>query len=131
MHGARFILAALLAIPVLGPGAQAQTSAEQFCKAAGVFARAANADAGIWLDRYTRNDGVEVICDIRTVHFRRFYKGPQSGPGSDWVARKRAEWNSVNCADRVWRAAIEQGWIILESVTTAAGGRASFIATCK
>jgi hypothetical protein len=126
-----FIAALLLAFCAPGAGAPASADSEQFCKAAGVVASVTNADTGSWLDRYTRNDGVEVICHIRTVHFRRFYKGPTNLTGATWKDVKKAEWNNLNCGDRVWRSAIEDGWIILAAITTAAGDKADFIATCK
>ena len=106
-------------------------NSEQFCKAATLIANAARADVGTWLDRNTRNDGVEVICGIRTVNFKRYLNVPMSGLGKDWPKRKQQEWNSIHCNDQVWREAINDGWIILSTTISVSGERAQFIATCR
>jgi hypothetical protein len=110
-------------------GAAHAADTEQLCQAATLHARAANAEVGLWVDRQTRHDGVEVVCHIRTVQFRRFLnvRAPETG----WRERKAEEWNSISCSNRVWRSAIDEGWFILATVTTAAGERADLIATCK
>jgi hypothetical protein len=123
------MLGAGLCLAVAGR-VEADDDAQQLCQAATLMAQAANADAGAWLDRHTRHDGMEVLCPIRTVHFRRHLAGPDNGPGRGWQQRKAQEWNSVNCASWLWRSAIDSGWIILASITTAAGERADLIATC-
>jgi hypothetical protein len=122
--GAVGLAAALL----LGDPALAVNS-EQTCQAATLMARAVNADIGVWLDRQTRNDGVDVICPIRTVRFKRFLN--LRTLEADWRQRRQEDWSRANCADRVWRPAIDEGWIIMASFTTASGERADLIAVCK
>jgi hypothetical protein len=128
MMGTRAFLifaTASAALAFAGPSSAVET--EQICQAATVHARAANAEVGLWLDRHTRHDGVEVVCNIRTVQFRRFVNAPEKG----WQERKATEWNSINCSNRVWRLAIDEGWMIVGTFTTASGERADVIASCN
>jgi hypothetical protein len=123
-------IAAIAVVACLGcAGAAWAADAEQICQAAKLHANAANADVGVWLDRQTRHDGVDVVCNIRTVQFRRFFN--VRTPAKDWHAQKSAEWSSANCAHQVWRTAIDDGWMIVAAFTTAAGEHADVIATCK
>jgi len=57
---------------------------EQFCSAMSEIARLGNANAGNWIDRNTRDDGVEVVCRIRTVNYKRFMRSNPAAP--DWRA---------------------------------------------
>jgi hypothetical protein len=102
---------------------------DDICAAATLHAKASNAEVGVWLDRQTRHDGIEVVCRIRTVQFTRFLN--VRAPERDWWARKAKEWSSINCANRMWRIAIDDGWVILARLTTASGERADLVATCQ
>ena len=101
-----------------------------FCSAAKQFAIAAEQDVGHWLDRTTRNGGVGVWCDRKTVEFKRFTYAASASMNNEWKARKAAEWNAAQCGSRLWAEAIGQGWMIDLSVTAADGGRAAFSAKC-
>jgi hypothetical protein len=103
---------------------------EQFCKAMTEIARLGNLDAGRWLDRHTRDDGVEVLCGMRTVNFKRF-TNINPDPGGIWRQQKALEWNSTACSSAVLRDAIASGWIITSLVTATSGERTLVIATCK
>lgn len=107
----------------------ASAQPDDICAAATLHAKVSNAEVGVWLDRQTRHDGIEVVCRIRTVQFTRFLN--VRTPEKDWWDRKAKEWSSVNCANQMWRIAIEDGWVILAKLTTASGERADLIATCK
>jgi hypothetical protein len=107
----------------------ASAQPDDICAAATLHAKVSNAEVGVWLDRQTRHDGIEVVCRIRTVQFTRFLN--VRTPEKDWWDRKAKEWSSVNCAHQMWRIAIEDGWVILAKLTTASGERADLIATCK
>jgi hypothetical protein len=102
---------------------------DDICAAARLHAKVSNAEVGVWLDRQTRHDGIEVVCRIRTVQFTRFLN--VRAPERDWWERKAKEWSSINCANQMWRIAIEDGWVILAKLTTASGERADLVATCK
>ena len=95
----------------------------QFCVAAKEFVRSVTGDVGTWTDRYTRNDGVEIGCDLKTVHFKRFYKAPASVLGDGWRERQAESWESAYCSRSLWREAIGNGWVVSATVTTATGER--------
>jgi hypothetical protein len=123
------LLGALGAIALATAGS-AQES-DPMCQAMMVIARAANADAGTWLDRSTRNEGVEVSCPTRVVQFKRFSTLPQGAQNKDWRDRLQQEWNRNYCNDYAWRPAIDAGWKLRLSLITRAGERAEIIATCR
>jgi hypothetical protein len=120
---------AIGAFALASPGVAAE--GDPVCQALTVVARAANADAGTWLDRRTRNDGVEVLCRTRTVEFRRFAILPAGGLDSEWKERQQREWNRAFCDDYAWRPAVDAGWIIVLSLTTRQGEHASIVAMCR
>ena len=104
---------------------------KQFCQAMTEIGRAGNADAGTWIDRYTRNDGIEVLCNFRTVHFKKFLKASSTILREGWQEGKKQDWNSIHCNNPIWREAIDHGWIISMTMTTATEERVWFAATCK
>jgi hypothetical protein len=93
----------------------------QFCVAAKEFVRSVAGDVGTWTDRYTRNDGVEIGCDLKTVHFKRYSKAPVLDDA--WKERQAESWESAYCSRSIWRDAIENGWVVAATVTTASGAR--------
>jgi hypothetical protein len=101
-----------------------------FCSAARQVALAAEQDVGLWLDRVTRNGGMEVWCDRKMVVFKRFTYAPSASMTVEWKARKAAEWSAANCGRPLWDEAIRQGWKVDLSVTAADGGKATFSAKC-
>ena len=94
----------------------------QFCLAVREMTRSA-ADVGTWADRVTRNDGVELACDRKLVHFKRHYGVSKSGLEGPWKERKVEEWESGTCKRSLWREAVENGWIISATLTTVTGER--------
>jgi hypothetical protein len=117
---ATLVAATVLAVTV--QSSQAFDDAE-FCVAAKEFIRSVGGDVGTWMDRFTRNDGVEVGCDLKTVHFKRFYKAPASTLSGGWHERQAEAWESTYCTRSIWREAVGNGWVISATVTTAAGER--------
>jgi hypothetical protein len=101
------------------------------CQAMMVIAHAANADAGAWLDRHTRDDGVEVFCRSKTVQFKQFSTLPSGALNAEWKTRQQQEWIRRYCKDYAWRPAIAAGWNVRLSLTTRAGDRPEIIATCR
>jgi hypothetical protein len=125
-------LGAAIAVTPVGSGtASAALDNEQFCTAISEIARVGNANAGTWLDRHTRDDGIEVICRIRTVNYKRFFSASLTGQAPDWRDRKQHEWNRTACGSIVLRDAIDAGWMITSSITSASGERILLIATCN
>jgi hypothetical protein len=96
---------------------------QEFCVAAKEFVRSAAVDVGTWTDRFTRNDGVEIGCDLKTVHFKRFYKAPASATNEAWKERQAETWESAYCRRSLWRDAVGNGWVVSATITTAGGER--------
>jgi hypothetical protein len=95
---------------------------DQFCIAARQVVRSTGTDVGSWIDRVTRYDGVDMGCDLKTVHFKRFYKS-SSAPSAEWMERQAEIWESAYCNRSLWREAIANGWVISATVTTSGGAR--------
>ena len=74
MHASLILasLSAVIAATQAGGTAMAALDNEQFCKAMSEISRLGNANVGKWIDRNTRDDGIEVVCNIRTVNYKRF-----------------------------------------------------------
>ena len=115
-----------MAAPALAP----VLDDRDFCSAAKQLAVAAEQDVGLWLDRVTRNAGMEVWCDRKMVVFKRFTYAASASMTVEWKARKAAEWSAANCGRPLWDEAIRQGWKVDLSVTAADGGKATFSAKC-
>jgi hypothetical protein len=94
----------------------------QFCVAAKELLRAATADVGTWTDRFTRHDGIEIGCDFKTVHFKRFYKSARA-PSEAWMEKQAEIWESAYCGRSIWHDAVQNGWVVSATVTTSGGAR--------
>jgi hypothetical protein len=122
------LAAATLAAPA--PIVHADDGDKAYCLALTHRAVRTNAQAGKWLDRVTRHDGVTVTCDDKRIEFRRFSAVAPDRMGDGWEDRQEREWNASQCKDARSRQAIEKGWTIRAVYTTAAGRNVSFDAEC-
>jgi len=95
----------------------------QFCVVVKEFVRSATGDVGTWTDRLTRNDGVEIGCERKLVHFKRYYSAPASALRDAWQERQAQNWESAYCKRSIWREAVDHGWIVSATVTTVTGER--------
>lgn len=93
----------------------------QFCLAVREITRYAQGDVGNWTDRVTRNDGVEVACERKVVHFKRYFKAPSASQGAAWKETRAQDWESTYCQRSIWRQAVDNGWIVSATVTTSSG----------
>ena len=118
------ILATLLGAVLACASAAAAFDHEQFCQATSQFARSTRINVGTWIDRTTRNDGVEVFCDRKIVHFKRYSSARSINDA--WKQSKTEEWSSGTCTSNMWREAIDNGWLVSSTVTTASGERVWF-----
>lgn len=128
-HAAACCLALLVGGAIGAPPASALDDRE-FCVSAQQLALAAEKDIGVWIDRQTRNAGMVVACDKKTVQFTRFTYAPSASMDEAWKARKAADWNSVHCNSPIWKEAVANGWKIVLSQTAADGGQATITAQC-
>ncbi len=106
----------------LGPRPVLAFDDEQFCVAAKQVLKAAAVDVGTWTDRFTRHDGIDIGCDLKTVHFKRFYK-LSSAPSEAWMDKQAEIWESAYCSRPLWHDAVENGWVVSATVTTSGGAR--------
>jgi hypothetical protein len=102
----------------------------EFCIVAQQLATATQGDVGVWIDRQTRNAGMAVSCDRRTVEFTRFTYAPSVSMDQAWQQRKAADWNAVHCASPVWSEAVRSGWKVVLIQASADGGRVTIAAEC-
>jgi hypothetical protein len=124
MRAAR--LAAMVATACLAAGGGPLLAFDdaQFCVAAKEFIRSVAGDVGTWTDRLTRNDGVEIGCDTKVVHFKRFYSAPASSlRDGGWRERQAESWESAYCKRSIWREAVDNGWVVSATLTTVTGER--------
>jgi uncharacterized protein with NRDE domain len=116
-----FLLAAAVAAGAALTSAHAFEDS-QFCLAIREMTRSA-ADVGTWQDRVTRNDGIEISCERKLVHFKRYYSVSAGALQGPWKERKAQEWEGATCNRSLWREAIDNGWIISATLTMVTGER--------
>jgi hypothetical protein len=119
-----------LTLTALTPASHAQDAEKAYCLDLTHRAVRMNAQAGKWLDRFTRHDGVSINCDDKRVEVRRFMAAAPASMGEDWENRLEREWNATQCRDPRSREAIEKDWTVRAIYTTAAGRNVSFDAEC-
>jgi hypothetical protein len=117
-----FLLLIAAAGFALGPRPALAFDHEQFCVAAKQVLRASAVDVGTWTDRLTRHDGIDIGCDLKTVHFKRFYKSA-SAPSEAWMEKQAEIWEGAYCSRSLWRDAVANGWVVSATVTTSGGAR--------
>jgi hypothetical protein len=120
----------LLACLLTGPAPALALDDRDFCVLAQQLAIAAEKDVGVWIDRVTRNAGMAVYCDRKTVEFTRFTYAPSASMNEAWKASKTTDWNATHCSSAVWGEAIRGGWKIVLSQTSADGGQVRITAQC-
>jgi len=128
--GAAAIELGLACCLLLGMAPALALDDKEFCVSAQQLAIAAEKDVGVWIDRLTRNAGMVVACDRKTIQFTRFTYAPSASMDDAWKASKAADWNAVHCSSRIWNEAIANGWKIVLSQTAADGGQVRITAEC-
>lgn len=134
MRRSRHLRMARLALTPILAAAPTLTSAfsdQDFCSAARQFAAAIERDVGIWVDRTTRNAGVGVFCERKSVEFWHFTYISSASMDEAWQRRKAGDWNTKQCASLTWGDAIRNGWRIDLVITSADGRRVAFAARCE
>lgn len=122
------LAAAMMVVAAPGPASSRDAADNAFCMMLMDRAVRANTEAGRWLDRVTRHDGVVVECDDKRIEFRRFISVEPRVLGEDWEERKEQEWKIAHCRDPQSRAAMQKGWTIRAAYTTATGEKVSIAA---
>jgi hypothetical protein len=104
---------------------------QDFCTVAKQMASASERDIGTWIDRTTRNAGMQVACEAKAVEFLRFTYETASTMDSAWKARAGEGWNGWVCASALWREAVLNGWQVTLSIWSAERHSLSFAARCR
>lgn len=104
---------------------------QDFCTVARQMASASERDIGTWIDRTTRNAGMQVACEAKAVEFLRFTYDTASTMDAAWKARAGEGWNGWVCASALWREAVLNGWTVTLSIWSAERQNLSFAAKCR
>jgi len=104
---------------------------KDFCSAARQFAAAVERDVGVWIDRATRNGGMGVFCERKSVEFWHFTYAASASMDEAWRRRKSSDWNAKQCASPTWGDAIRHGWKVDLVVTSADRRQVAFTARCE
>ena len=104
---------------------------EAFCAEKAELADNHQLEAGVWLDEFTRNDTVNVLCSMRMIEFRRYLDMPSGELDDAWRQREKTRWNSAHCSDPDWSKAIRAGWTIASTLITTTGERIWYTARCR
>ena len=104
---------------------------DEFCDSVTEVAQRMNARRGRWLDRSTRQDGVMVECEAKTLEAKRFVNANPDDMREGWENRKQRQWNAAYCKHVSWREAIDNGWSIISTLTFRNGEQAVFVAECE
>lgn len=100
-----------------------------FCSEAEAFKEKGEVDVGKMVDKFTRNDGMAVLCGIKTIEFKKFLFANESEMRVGWQERKAAQWDAIYCEGANLEA-IKNGWTIATSFIAKDGKRFWHAATC-
>lgn len=126
----RFIAFIFLCMLLFIQTAQASNfSNDTFCIDMEKFQSNGISDLGKMVDKYTRNDGMTVLCGNKIVEFKKFLKMPSGSLKEGWEERKTKQWNVIYCEDPFLQA-IKNGWTIALNLTTSDGIRTWIKASC-
>ena len=95
------------------------------------FDRGGERDVGVWIDRSTRNGGMGVFCERKSVEFWHFTYAASASMDEAWRRRKSSDWNAKQCASPTWGDAIRHGWKVDLVVTSADRRQVAFTARCE
>ncbi len=122
-----------LALPVLLVAATPSFAFDDaaFCKMLTESLAEANATKGTVLDLITREDGMALSCDQKSVAYKRVITigAAQMKPG--WQAYEQQRYRKAMCKLEPWSSAIVSGWSVSMPVTTRDGQRFILTAKCQ
>lgn len=101
-----------------------------FCEELTQFKKAGEQDIGQMIDKYTRNDGMTLLCGNKIVEFKKFIVTESSAFREGWKERKAKQWNEIYCKE-LWLDAIKGRWTVAVQIITLDGERFWHKATCK
>jgi len=119
----------LLALPLVLTLANPSFDAA-FCKMLTNSAVKVNAEKGSMVDSITRNEGMEVSCDKKSVAFKKSLTVNASQMNDGWQARTDKRHNEGLCKLEDWAFAIKTGWTVSMPLTTRDGKTFTLTAKC-
>ncbi len=120
----------LLALPlVITLAANPQFDAG-FCKMLTNNVAKVNAAKGSMVDSITRNEGIELSCDKKSVAFKKSLTVNASQLPEGWLASADERHNKGLCVLEDWKFAIKTGWTISMPITTRDGQNFTLTAKC-
>ena len=131
----RSLLASLVVVALTlsagSPSASADDAKERaLCLELTDYALRANAQAGKWIDRVTRHDGMVVACEDKKIELKRFMRVALETDRDAWRERQEVEFRQASCSNTLARRAMEEGWEVLATYTMATGRSISLSAEC-
>ncbi len=102
----------LLALPLVMTLAANPQFDAAFCKMLTESAVKVNDAKGSMVDSATRNEGMEVSCDKKSVAFKKSLTVNVSQLHDGWLARTEKRWNEALCNLEDWAFAIKTGWTV-------------------
>jgi len=104
----------LLALPVLMTTLVGNPQFDAaFCKMLTVSAVKTNAEKGSMVDSVTRNEGMEVSCDKKSVAFKKSLTVHASQLEAGWLANAEKRHDEGMCSIEDWAYAVKTGWSIV------------------
>jgi hypothetical protein len=103
---------------------------DEFCQGFQEASATSKKDAGTWIDAATRFDGIVVLCGVKTVTFKKYLNRTLDKMESNWRTKHQRGWNDIYCNQEVWKAAILQGWSVIDDYDSPIGEHTSFFANC-
>lgn len=94
---------------------------DAFCAASKQAAANLKADGPKWVDQITRQDGMNVDCDGKSLEFKKYVKLNAADMQHGWEDQMQQAWDSMYCQDPSMALAISHGWTINVTVSMADG----------
>lgn len=127
----RIVPCLALAVASMLPGTASADDARH-CKLFQDIERQTSQGIGRLIDPVTRLSAIDLQCADQVIHFRQDLIVPETALKGDWLDRQRTQWRATYCKPgSVAAAAIQAGWTVTTTITTADGARFRLTAKCS
>jgi hypothetical protein len=128
---AALLAGALAAAALPSPHALAQSADDILCQMASEAAASTNAAGPVAVDAVTTQDGVDVICETRTIRARFSRKDDAAAQPEGWRDAWQEKLDGAYCVDPASREIVASGWTLAERTTFADGVVFEIKAACE
>jgi hypothetical protein len=94
---------------------------DAFCAASTQAASNLKAEGPKWADQVTRNDGMTVDCEGKSVEFKKFLKLNAGDMQHGWEDQMQQAMNQTYCQDPAMALAMQHGWTLNVNISMADG----------